>query len=276
MALNLFYNDADTVSIPTTLPFVGIYIPIADLPGMTAEELATTEAANRKEGKTVFSLIQKIHSYLFVNTGTLSLTTSISNPSVVSPSLIAVTYNLAVNYLTNVALGTNSMIPPASVGVYSGIGDISLRDIFPNCIKVASTSNTADASGIGAAGAGVLISSADLATYGFLNDVPGSTISTLNITSDNRYAIAAIYQAICDGNVGVRSTTNASGITKVNISNATVTSIPTSYYSASNPVSGISSSNLDHLSITSRTYSVTFELVLLMEVLEINNVTANA
>lgn len=276
MALNIFYNDADTVSVPTTLPFVGIYIPIADLPGMIAAELATTEAANRKEGKTVFSLIQRIHSYLFVNTGTLSLTTSISNPSVVSSSLIAVTYNLAVNYLTNVALGTNSMVPPAGVGVYSGIGDISLRDIFPNCIKVASTANTADASGIGVAGAGVLISSADLAVYGFLNDVPGSTISTLNITGDNRYAIAAMYQSICDGNVGIRTTSNASGITNVNISNAIVTSIPTSYYSASNPVSGISSTNLDHLSITARTYSITFELVLLMEVLEINNVTTDA
>jgi hypothetical protein len=276
MALSFLYNDADTVTVPTTLPFVGLYIPIADLPGMTAAELATTEAANRKEGKTVFSLIQRIHSYLFVNTGTLSLTTSISNPTVVSPSLISVMYNLQVNYLTNVALGTNSMIPPASTGVYSGIGDISLRDIFPNCIKVTSTANTADASGIGAAGAGVLISSGDLATYGFLNDVPGSTISTLNITGDNRYAIAALYQSICDGNVGIRSTANASGITKVNISNAVVFSIPASYYSASNPVSGISSANLDHLSITARTYSITFELVLLMEVLEINNVTADA
>lgn len=276
MALDFFYNDANTVTVPTTLPFVGLYIPISNLPGMTAAELATSEAANRKEGKTVFSLIQKIHSYLFVNTGTLSLTTSISNPSVVSPSLISVTYNMVVSYLTNVASGTNSMIPPASSGVYSGIGDISLRDIFPNCIKVTSTANTADASGIGAAGAGVLISSGDLSSYGFFNDVPGSTITTLNITSDNRYAVAAIYQAICDGNVGVRSTANASGITRVTISNATVMSIPPTYYAASNPVSGINSADLDRLSLTLRTYSITFELILLMEVLEINNVTTNA
>lgn len=274
MTLRIFYNDASTVTVPTTLSFVGLYIPISDLPGMVATELATTESENRKQGKTVFSLVQKIHQYLSVNTSALSLRSTIGNPTIVSSTLITLSYSLVVDYLTNLSSGRNSMIPVPSSGVYSGIGEVSLRDIFPNCFTVESTNNTADASGITAAGAGVLISSEDLAQYGFFNDVEGSNITDINITGDNRYAITAIMQTICDGNISIRTTSVASGITATNVSAATIITMPATYYSNTNPVSGISSGDLDHLNLTRRTYSITFELNLEPSVLEINNVTS--
>lgn len=273
MALRFFYNDDDTVVIPDTLPFVGLYIPIADLPGMDAAELALAESSNRKEGKVVFSIVQKIFQYLSVNTNVLSLRMSIGNPAIISSSLIALSYSLIVDYLTNVSAGTNSMVPVPSVGVYSGIGDVSLREIFPNCFKVASTANTADASGIGASGAGVLVSTEDLSQYGFFNDVADSTLTTLNITADNRYAIASIMQCICDGNISIRSSSTASGITSTLVSAASTAVMPINYYANTNPLTSISAANLDHLSITRRTYSITFELTLDPQVLEINNVT---
>jgi hypothetical protein len=273
MALRFFFNDDDTVTVPTTLPFVGIYIPIVDLPGMDATELSTVESVNRKEGKVVFSIVQKLYQYLSVNTNTLSLRMSIGNPAIISSSLIALSYSLIVDYLTNVSNGTNSMIPEPISGVYSGIGDVSLREIFPNCFKVESTNNTADASGIGASGAGVLVSTEDLSQYGFFNDVANSTLATLNITADNRYAIASIMQCICDGNISIRSSSTASGITSTLVSAASTVVIPANYYASSNPLTNISAANLDHLSITRRTYSITFELTLDPQVLEINNVT---
>lgn len=273
MALRFFYNDDDTVVVPTTLPFVGIYIPVVDLPGMDAVELALAESSNRKEGKVIFSIVQKIFQYLSVNTNVLSLRMSIGNPAIISSSLIALSYSLIADYLTNVSAGTNSMVPVPSVGVYSGIGDVSLREIFPNCFKVASTANNADASGIGAIGAGVLVSTDDLAIYGFFNDVVGSDVSTLNITGDNRYAVASIMQCICDGNVSIRTNSTASGITATSVSVASTVVIPVNYYANTNPLTSISAANLDHLSITRRTYSITFELTLDPQVLEINNVT---
>lgn len=275
MALSFFYNDANTVTVPTTLPFTGLYIPIANLPGMDAAELATTESANRKEGKTIYSLIQKIYNYLSGNTSTLSLTASIGNPTIISSSLITLSYSLTADYLTNVSTGKISMVPIPTFGVYTGIGEVSLRNIFPNCFVVDSTDNTADASGIGAAGAGVLISTDDLAVYGFFNDVEDSDITTINLTSDNRYAIASIYQCVCDGNINIRSSSTASGVTSISVSTATAVTIPATYYSNTNPLSGISSANLDHLSLTRRSYSITFELLLNPEVLEINNVTTS-
>jgi len=276
MALNIFYNDADTVTVPTTLPYVGLYIPISDLPGMEATELATSESLNRKEGKTIFSLIQKIYNFLSVNTSTLSLVSSIGNPAIVNSTLITLSYSLVVDYLTDVSTGKISMVPVPTFGVYTGIGEASLRDVFPNCFVVSSTDNTADASGIGAAGAGVLISTDDLATYGFFNDVEDSDISTINISADNRYSIASFFQCICDGNVNIRSSSIASGITSISVSTASAVNIPVTYYSNTNPLSGISSANLDHLSLTRRSYSITFELSLEPSVLEINNVTTTA
>lgn len=273
MTLNFFYNDNSTVTVPTTLPFVGLYIPIADLPGMSPSELATSEGENKKEGKTVFSIIQKIHNYISVNTGILSLVSSIGNPTIVDSNLITLPYSLTADYLNNVSDSTISMIPPPISGVYTGIGEVSLRDVFPNCSVVSSTDNTADASGITAAGAGVLLSSDDLDIYGFFNDVDNSDITNINITADNRYALASIYQCICDGNVGVRTSSVASGITSVVVGPASTVTIPSTYYSATNPVTNISSSDLDHLSITRRVYTITFELSLVPEVLEINNVT---
>ena len=273
MALRFFYNDGNTVTIPTTLPFVGIYIPVSNLPGMDAVELASSESDNRKQGKTVFSLVQKIHQYLSINTSVLSLRSTIGNPTIVSSSLITLSHSLIVDYLTDVSSGKNQMIPAPTSGVYSGIGEVSLSDIYPNCFVVESTNNTADASGIGAAGAGVLISTSDLSAYGFFNDVGGSDITTLNITADNRYAIASIMQCICDGNINVRTSSTASGITNVIISSASIVVIPATYYSNTNPLTGIISGDLDHLSLTRRTYTVTFELNLEPSVLEINNVT---
>lgn len=273
MALRFFYNDDSTVVVPTTLDFVGLYIPLADLPGMDAIELATSESENRKQGKVVYSIVQAIYEYLSVNTSVLSLVSRIGNPTIVSSTVITLNYTLTTDYLVNVSSGKNTMIPVPPSGVYSGIGEASLRDIFPNCFKVTSTNNTTDASGIDAAGAGVLVSSADLATYGFFNDVEDSTITTLNITADNRYAIASIMQCICDGNVNIRSSSTASGITATSIASATVVTIPATYYANTNPLTGILSVNLDHLSITRRAYSITFELNLEPSVLEINNVT---
>lgn len=271
--LKVFYNDANTVTVPTTLPFVGLYIPIADLPGMEATELAVGVSEKIKEGKTFYSILQRINNHLSSAPNILGLSPQISNPVIINPTTISLTYSLTVDYLVNVSSGKVKMIPPPTTGVFSGIGKVSLKNIFPNCFTVKSTNNTGDESGIGVAGAGVLISTEDLAEYGFFNDVEGSTISTINLTEDNRYAISSIYQSITDGNVAVRTSTTPSGITTVTISNASVVTIPTSYYASSNPLSGIAATDLDHLSITRRTYGVTFELNLLPQYLEINPVT---
>lgn len=270
MTLNLFYNDGDTVTVPSTLDFPGMYIPVSNLPGMTSTEFATSEPINRKEGKTIFSLVQKIHNFLSVNTDVLSLVSAIGNPAIVDNTLITLPYGLTVDYLTNVSYGSISMLPVPTIGVYTGIGEVSLRDIFPNCLIVDDTSNNTE---LVAAGPGVLISTDDLSTYGFFNDVPNSTIETINITADNRYAIASIFQSICDGNISVRTSSIASGITSISISTASSVTIPTTYYSNTNPLTGISSADLDHLSLTRRNYSITFELSLVPEVLEINTVT---
>lgn len=274
MALNIFFNDDNTVTVPTTLPFTGIYIPIADLPGMDAAELATSVSENEKQGKTIYSITLAVNNYLSANTNTLGESMTVANPIVVGTDLLKQSYSLVVDYLVDVSQGLVQMIPTPTSGVYLGIGDFSLTDVFPTIFTVPSTDNTADASGIGAAGAGVLISTDDLDTYGFFNDVLGSDITTINITADNRYALASIFQSICDGNVAVRTTSIASGITAISISDASTQAIPTTYTQATNPLSGISDDDRDHVSFSRRTYTITFELSTVPANFEINNTTS--
>jgi hypothetical protein len=262
MALDIFYWDG-VAALPSTLPYTGVFIPVTDLPGMDAEELVSTDADNLKQGKTIYSIIQKIHSFLTVGQSYLGFTSSLGNPVVSTASRVSFTYTMTIDYVTNLSTGKITMVPTPTTGIYSGVGKFSIKNIFPNSSIV---DDTADVLTV----AGVLLNTTQLANYGFFNDVDGSTIGTFNNTGDNRYAVASIYQAVCDGNVAVRTSTVASGITQVSIGNALAQTIPTTYTSAINPLTGISSVDLDHLSLTRRTYSITFELNLLPELLEIN------
>lgn len=268
--LRFFYNDNNNVVLPTTLPFIGLYIPYSDLPGTITSDFDPGESERWKEDKTSYSILQKCFNYLSVTPNTLGLLATVSNPVIINPNLLTLTYGLTVDYLINVSSAKVSMIPVPLTGVYSGIGKVSLKNIFPNCFKVLST---ADVASINTAGAGILISTEDLANYGFFNDVEGSNLSTINIVEDNRYAISAIYQSLADGNLAIRSTSTASSITSVVVTNAVIREISPSYYSSTNPLSGILAVNLDHLSISRRSYNITFELNLLPQFLEVNTVT---
>ena len=95
-------------------------------------------------------------------------------------------------------------------------------------------------------------------------------MATVNISGDCRYAIAAILASFIDGGVNIRTTTTPSGVISLSTSPAITIDIPANYYTASNPISGINSADLDHLSIIRRTYSIAFELLLLPEYLEVN------
>lgn len=268
MAINFFYYDAESVTLPSSLPYAGIFIPIASLPGIIKEDLHNAISNNTKQSKVVYSLIQRFDSFLRATTNKLGISSSISNPSVVNPTTITYNFTFTVEFLVNNSTGRVKMVPVPNVGVYSGIGKFSLIDVFPNTLVIRDPESESGL--IDGAGPGVLIDVSTLEEYGFFNDVYNSTIATYNHSGDCRYSLVALVAAICDGNIQVRSTTAPSGIISASVSDAEVIPIPTSYYSTTNPMTSITSYNLDHQSIIRRTYGLGFELNLLPEYLNVS------
>lgn len=271
MPINIYYYDNNTVSVPTVLPANGIFIPVSNLPGTAAADLALNVSVSCKESQAIYAILQKLHSFLSSNANRLGLNSAISNPTIINSSTITYSFSFTVDYLTNNAAGKTLMLPVPDSGVYNGIGDFSLTDIFSNAIII---SDKANQSNLVSGKAGILIDEAGLAIYGFYNDVEGSDITTFNITGDNRYATAALIAAICDGNVTVRSRTISSAILSTTVSDPSIIPIPSNYYSSTNPLTDIPSTELDHLGIIRRSYSTTFELILLPEFLEVSVATS--
>ena len=270
MPINIYYYDNNTVSVPTVLPANGLFIPVSNLPGTDATDFAVGVSAGCKESQAIYALLQRFHSFLATSANKLGLNSNISNPSIINSSTITYTFSFVVDYLMNNAAGSASMLPIPDTGVYSGIGDFSLQDIFQNIVLISDKANQSNL----ITTAGILIDESSLSRYGFYNDVVGSAITTFNVGGDNRYAVAAIISGICDGNVSIRSNSLASAILSTAISDPTVVAIPTNYYSTTNPLTDISSTDLDHLGILRRIYSTTFELRLLPEFLEVNVATS--
>ena len=263
MAINLYCFDNDTVEVPNVLPITGLFIPATSLLGIEPTDFALNQQATLKYSKAIFAIIQSIYSSLSINQNKLGISCSITRPTVMGTSKISYSYSFSIDYLVDTATGKTKQIPVPTSGVYSGIGKVSLLDIFPNSIAIKST---ADSNLITTAGILLEIP----ADYGFYNDVTGSTLATFNISGDCRYAIAAILASFIDGGVNIRTNTTPSGVISLSTSPATTIDIPANYYTTSNPISGINSADLDHLSIIRRTYSIAFELLLLPEYLEVN------
>lgn len=145
--------------------------------------------------------------------------------------------------------GQNSLLPiplPTS-GTQNGLGGIAIADIFANATKVAATTNVANPA--------VLIPTADLLPYGSpshgsLNPAGGQ---------DNRAWFSALYAYLAD-NIPLRTASVASAViarTRT-VSNL---SIPANYTQTTNPVSGISSSDLPLITANTISYAITIQTI---------------
>lgn len=265
-----FYDGGDTVPVTDPLPFEGIFIPYSSLPGMEVTDFENDLTYSCKESKVVYAIAQKIDKFLTLDSDKLGLFSTLSNPTVINSSTISYKFSYSIDYLVDNSAGETKMIPCATEGVYANVGKIGFSEVFPNSVII-SDRNTQSSLLDGKIG--VFIKISDLVPYGFFNDIKGSSLSTYNISGDCRYSIAALVSALCDGNITARTQTAASAILSTSISSPQIINIPTTYYSNTNPITSIRSLDLDKLSIIRRVYSITFELNLLPEYLEVNVTT---
>lgn len=246
MALSFF--DANGVAGVDSL-----FIPIADLPGITSTELASGEPSAKKHSKLLFSLLYKLTSSY--NSAHLGFHISKLKPSV-SGDFVNQSFSVRTQLVIDILNDGVAVIPVPASGDNVGIGDFSLTDYFAG----ASILDSLDSTG----GAGVLIPLSDLALH-------GSTATTLS-TDDRKLLFALISLVTLSNDFAVRSANPAVSsaiISKVQGTPALVELPPTSY-ATTNPTTGLLTANKDRQLILQRDYTYTLQLSLSALTTEIN------
>jgi hypothetical protein len=242
----------------------GVFLPVSSFFGLSAAELADTQAGHLKLGKAVLAILEKLYSVLSPTAfNKLGFTVSRANPTGAGNNLINQNFGATAQKLLNFNSDTIAMIPEPAVGANTGLGSFSIADIFPGAAVVAA----ADA----VAAAGVVIPTALLIPYSSLTHA-GLTISG---TSDNRDWLAALFDFM--GNeLPLRSATQASAIVGTSASAIAASAIPANFTTLPDPISGIVVADLPTRGLASRSYSFTIQLLLnvVTQTFEVNSVVA--
>lgn len=241
--LNFEYFDADGAAVAA-----GVFIPVADLPGLTAGELASANAD--KVSKAILGLINTIYSV--VSPGgfnKLGWALTKANPTGTGADLISQNYGVTIQYQVDHATNTLGQIPVPTAGTNLDVGKFAIADVFPSATKVAAAGATG--------GAGVLIPSADLEAYG----APAHAAVNPAAGQDNRNWFAALMNHLAV-DAPIRTAEVASALTVRTRANAAALTLPAAYTQATNPTSGIDAADLGHLSFFSQSYSFTLQLSL--------------
>ncbi|MDS3861029.1 hypothetical protein RIF25_09430 [Thermosynechococcaceae cyanobacterium BACA0444] len=239
--LNLeYFDDAGTATE------AGVFIPLAALPGITAEELDASAPA--KESKAILSILTKVYTYIAaLSSPVLGFAVSKTTPSGAALDVVNQSFNATVNYLVNHAANTVGPVPVPGSGSNAGLGGLPITSVFPSAAKIAASGSVS--------GAGILIPTSELTPYGSPDQ------AAINAGADSRSWFSALMLYLTD-QASARTASVASAIVSRSIGSATGTSFPASWIQATNPVSGVLLADVPKRSLITRTFSVTIQLLL--------------
>ena len=227
----------------------GVFIPVADLPGVTASELSGGTAA-QQIANAVFGIVKQIYNTIspssFAALG-ITVANSEAKPSV---GITTRTYSLTGQYIADIDAQSVGPVPVPGSGTNSGVGKFAITDVFPSAALVAAAGSIS--------GAGIVVETAPLVNYG--SPAQGS----LNPASgqDNRNWLLALYNWFVDGGLTVRvSGTTQSAITTASRSTPVNSQLPTNATASSNPTTGVNAAALNRIFVSSVTYTIAVETI---------------
>ena len=222
----------------------GVFIPRADLIGISAGEFADNQSVALKENKLIYSIANKLTDGVLATA--LGITATLGAITGQSALLSSKAYSFTVQYYADQENEVIDLLPLPSIGSQVGVGEITIEDIFPNAEKVAAAGAVP--------GEGVLIPSALLEDYG------SPAHASLNIASDSRSYLGALIRYMVS-KMDLRTASVASAITAKTIGGTTGVTLPAIATDATNPTTGINSANIDKLDFYSRTLSFTIQRI---------------
>lgn len=259
MALT-FFDAAVAAGASNGVP-AGLYIPRADLPGITAGEFAAGASQATKEGKAVLAICNALFDYFSANSTTLVGMIATRAKASASDVLDNLTFTFQHQYVAKLSNGSFGQIPLPSSGTNSGVGGVAIKNIFPNAASLAAEAAVS--------GEGVVIPYADLSAFG--GSVPGS----INAGTDNRSLIAAINRAMPDL-LAIRSASVASAVTAAAQSTAASFTLAAAATAATNPTTGLVEAELDKIALSQMSSAITIQVALnqTAQTFDVNVVTA--
>jgi hypothetical protein len=217
---------------------------------MTATELAASQPSANKESKVFLAIANQVFNTI-TSPGfrALGFSATKSAPSGVAPDIFRQSFAFTWQKLLNLDTDSLSAIPVPTTGANANLGKFSVLDLFPGASKLAAAAAVP--------GAGIVVQTSGLSSFSSL------THANLNISasSDNRDWLAALldYFAV---SVSVRSATTASGVVAATASPLGGVAIPANFFAATDPLSGLLSTEVPKSGLITRTLNYTIELQL--------------
>lgn len=244
MALT-FFESSVSAGASNGVP-AGLFLPIADLPGVVAGEFADSETQATKESKAALAIANAIHTYVSANSADIVGMTSTRAKASVSDSLDNLTYSFACQYIADLETETVGQIPLPASGANSGIGGFAIDDLFANAAEVAAEGAIS--------GEGVVIPYADLADFGGADPAAITGV-------DNRDFVAAMIRSMPDL-LPIRTASVASGVTTTTRPAGTTFTLAPAATAETDPTTGIAAADLPKLGLLQFTTSWTVQVAL--------------
>lgn len=245
MALEFFESSVASPSGASD----GVFIPVSDLPGVVAGELADAEPVNTKVAKALLGAFYGIVNNLPNNGLGVSASRATNSAGL---DLTNVSFTISPQIYVDYENKTFDALPVPTKGSNNGIGQIAISDIFTNAEKV-------DSDGA-ISGEGFLIPSAEIKVYG------SPSHANLAPATDIRLWLKGFAQWVSvDDSIPVRSGTEASAITSKIRSNANTVILPPAATDADNPTTGFESADLNKIAVLSHNFQVTIQVKLNQE-----------
>lgn len=233
---------ADTVAADSENGVVaGVFIPVADLPGISDGEFAVNQSAILKEGKAIYGLSNAIYSGLSALSALTGLTITKGNPSGTGVNRFTESFTLVFQWLTNFSTRNFDPVPLNN----NELGKVTIANIFPTAELIQAEGEIPEE--------GLLIPFSITNTYG--GDLP------VNTTTDARDWIYAVFLAMVAEST-LRTTSVESAITnRSNLLTQRVAGllIPANYY-GSEPITGLLAADLPHSRIFTDTLLIEYEV----------------
>ncbi|PNW40086.1 UNVERIFIED_CONTAM: hypothetical protein BEN50_15055 [Euhalothece sp. KZN 001] len=238
----------------------GVFIPISDLPGVVAGEFANSDGTELKTAKAILGAFYALNNNrpsnalgLTINRNTNSGGLDLTNNS----------FTLTPQFYIDHETKQMDALPLPTSGDNSGVGGVSIQDIYPNAEKVAADGAIS--------GEGFLIPSIDIEPFGAPDH------ASLDITADQRLWFLGLGQWLTtDSSILVRQASQASAITARSRGGTTAVTLPPVATEQSNPTTGLSASDLNKISVVSHALAITVQTKMNQETqtFDVNVVTA--
>lgn len=221
----------------------GVFIPISDLPGVEAGELANGESTEKKTAKAILGAFLGLNNNISANALGFTVTRATASGGL---DLTNNAFTITPQFYVDHESKQMAALPVPSSGANSGVGDITIADIYPNAEKIATDGAIS--------GEGVLIPSADIAPYGAPDH------ASVSLAADSRLWFMGLAQWVSvDASILIRAASQASAITARDRGGTAAVTLPAAATAQTDPTTDLSTSDLNKISTLQHAFAITIQ-----------------